>query len=136
MRNLIAGDSQRGLDANYGAGGGGGSGGKAQSSRDGWLTPSQVLTCPRCQGNLIGLDAVLQAARRLPRFPFWRPDTRRIMARCATCGHFHLVFTYPIFNWIPPERLTAEMTLLNVLIAALILCAALPHYSVLSLLSL
>ena len=56
------------------------------------------------------------------------------MARCATCGHFHLVFAYLIFNWIPPERLTAEMTLLNVLIAALILSAALLHYSVLSLL--
>jgi hypothetical protein len=46
------------------------------------------------------------------------------------------VFTYPIFNWIPPARLTAEMTPLNALIAAMILCAALPHYSVLSLLSL
>jgi hypothetical protein len=47
-----------------------------------------------------------------------------------------MVFTYPIFNWIPPTRLTAEMTLLNMLIAAMILCAALPHHSVLSLLSL
>jgi hypothetical protein len=104
--------------------------------RERWLTPRDTLTCARCHSSLIELHAVRQAAKRLPRFPFWRPDTRRIMVRCDNCRHVHMVFTYLIFNWIPPARLTAAMALLNVLIAALVLYAALPHHSVFSLLSL
>jgi hypothetical protein len=127
MWHLIAGDGQRGLDGN---------GGKVKSMWIRWLTRTRPLTCPRCHSNLIEPNDVRQAARRLPRFPFWRSDTRRIMVRCENCRRFHLVFTYLIFNWIPPARLTAAIALLNVLIAALVLYAALPHYSLFSLLSL
>lgn len=55
------------------------------------------------------------------------------MVRCTACKHFHEVFAYRVFNWIPPARLTAEMTVLNVLVGILVLCAALPHPPILSL---
>ena len=51
------------------------------------------------------------------------------MVRCISCKHFHEVFAYRAFNWIPPRRLTTEMALLNALIALLIVCTVLPHHS-------
>jgi hypothetical protein len=107
----------------------------ARQSADSWLRPpGTVLTCSCCRGVLVEWDAVQQAARRLPQLPFWRADTRRIIVRCTSCKHFHDVFTYRLFNWIPPHRLTTEIALLNVLIALLIVCAMLPHHSMAALL--
>ena len=97
--------------------------------------PGTVLICPCCRGDLVEWDIVQQAAQRLRQLPFWRPDTRRIMLRCTACRHFHEVFAYRVFNWIPPRRLMTEMALLNALIALLIVCAALPHYSMAALLA-
>src|SRR5713101_2680991 len=86
----------------------GGSRAVALEAKRRWLTPGSVLACPCCGAELIELDAVGQAARKLRRIPFWQADTRRILVRCVACRHFHEVFAYPVFNWIPPARLTVE----------------------------
>ena len=90
------------------------------------LLPGLVLSCPRCRGDLIELDAIRQSAKRLPRISFWRADRRRLIIRCPSCKQFHMVFAYPLFNWIPPARLTAEMAVLNVLVALMLLIQARP----------
>lgn len=108
----------------------------ARKSAGGWLVPGDVLMCSCCRGDLIEWDTVQQATRRLPRLPFWRPDTRRIIVRCNSCKHFHEVFAYRVFNWIPPQRLTTEMALLNVLIGLLVVCSTLPHHSMATLMPL
>ncbi len=100
------------------------------------LLPGAMLECPSCHADLIELKALRQSARRLPRMPFWHRDTRRLMARCTSCNHFHMVFAYPLFNWIPPTRLTTEMTLMTMLVGVLILCAALPSHSLFALMPL
>lgn len=91
------------------------------------LLPGPVLLCPHCRGDLVELTALRQAAKRLPRIPFWLADTRRLMVRCASCNHFHWVFAYPLFNWIPPGRLTTEMAVLSALAALLLVFAAEPN---------
>jgi hypothetical protein len=107
----------------------------ARQSANGWLMPpGTALTCSCCRGVLVEWETVQQAARRLPRRPFWQADTRRIMVRCTSCRHFHDVFTYRLFNWIPPRRLTTEIALLNILVAVLVICAMLPHHSMAALL--
>ena len=91
-----------------------------------WLIPGPALKCPCCQVNLVEVYAI-PLASKFPPPPFWRVDTRRILLRCSSCKHFHTVFAYPLFNWIPAARLTTEMALLNVLILVMILCASFPH---------
>lgn len=91
------------------------------------LLPGPAVACPRCRGDLIELEAIRQSAKRLPRISFWRADRRRLLTRCPSCKQFHMVFAYPLFNWIPPGRLTIEMALLNLLVGLMLLFAAKPN---------
>ena len=99
-----------------------------------WLVPGPTLRCPCCLADLVEVYA-LPLASKFPPPPFWRADMRRILFRCGSCKHFHTLFAYPLFNWIPAGRLTTEMALLNLLILVMILCTSFPH-SILSLVSL
>ena len=92
-----------------------------------WLTPSGVLACHCCNRELIAVDVLRKRTEAFPPLPFWRADTRQLMVRCNSCKHFHMVFTYPLFNFIPPARLKTGMMILNAAVAAMVVWASAPH---------